>query len=296
MNQATLALAFAAGMVASFNPCGFSLLPAYIGAFVSNDRPEATIEARIGRAVAVAGSVSVGFVVVFLAAGLVLDRLASSARAQLPWVTIVIGSALVLAGIAGVAGWKPTLRIPALQLRSAGTGTASMVSYGAIYAVASLSCTLGPFLAVTGVALNQSTLGGIATYIAYALGMGTVILAISVGAAVTRTGLTSRLRLLSRHAPRLGGVLMVVAGSYAVWYGQWELAVYSGDLDSDPIIDAGERVRLWFVTSINRYGALNLAAAIVAIAGAVGGAGWALRRQGGPVSRDVAEVEGERVG
>ena len=132
VNQATLALAFAAGMVASFNPCGFSLLPAYIGAFVANDRTDATIQARIGRAVTVAAAVSVGFVAVFSVAGFALDRLAASARAQLPWVTIGIGLVLFFAGIAGVWGWKPILGLPTLRLRLTGSGPASMISYGAV--------------------------------------------------------------------------------------------------------------------------------------------------------------------
>jgi len=35
----TLILALTAGMVAAINPCGFSLLPAYIGSFVSATTP-----------------------------------------------------------------------------------------------------------------------------------------------------------------------------------------------------------------------------------------------------------------
>ncbi len=279
MSQAPLALAFAAGMVASFNPCGFSLLPAYIGMFVAGDNANAGVETRIARAVAVAAAVSVGFVAVFSGAGFVLDRLASSAQAQLPWVTIAIGAVLVVAGIATTAGWKPRLAIAAPQLGGKGNGVVSMVGYGVTYAIASLSCTLGPFLAVTGAALNQSAVAGFATYVSYALGMGTIILAISIAAAITRTGFTNKVRLVSRYANRVGGILMVVAGGYAVWYGRWELAVYNGNLNDDPIVRRGEDVRLWFVSLISNYGALRLASMVLAVALAAVAIGWILNRQ-----------------
>ncbi len=263
MIEAPLALAFAAGMIASVNPCGFSLLPAYIGIFVAGDKPDAPLDRRIARAVGVSAAVSVGFMIVFVTAGLILDQIASSVRQQLPWVTIAIGGLLVIAGLATVAGWKPRLAVATPNLAGKGTGPRSMVGYGGTYAIASLSCTLGPFLAVTGAALNQSTLGGLATYVSYALGMGVIILAISVAAAMTRSTITTRLRRVSRYAPRLAGALMVVAGGYAIWYGRWELAVYNGNLDTDPIVQFGEDIRLTAVVFIDRVGSVRLGLLVV---------------------------------
>lgn len=258
MFEAPLLLAFTAGMVASFNPCGFSLLPAYVGVYVSGENPSDRVERRLIRAVGVAMSVSVGFVAVFSTTGLILDQISGAARRQLPWITIVIGGLLVLAGIAVAFGWKPRIGVRGPQLGGKGTGFGSMVGYGVTYAVASLSCTIGPFLAVTGAALNQSTAGGLATYIFYALGMGVIILAISVATAVTQTAVIGNLRRFSRWAPKIGGVLMVIAGFYSIWYGRWELAVYSGDLGTDPIIDAGENIRTSIINVLESIGAVRV--------------------------------------
>ncbi len=267
MISGTVALAFTAGMVATFNPCGFSLLPAYIGAFVAGDSVSERAELRVLRAIRVAVAVSVGFVVVFAGVGLVIDRLAGGIRVKLPWVTIVIGAALVLAGIAMAAGWRPTLGLRGPRWSIDTDRSSAMVGYGITYAVASLSCTIGPFLAVTGAALAQSPLEALGTYVAYALGMGVVILVLSVASALAHTTVATRMRRLSRVAPRVGGVLMVLAGAYAIWYGRWELAVYGGDLDSDPVIDAMEDVRLWFVDTIQAVGAERLA--LVTVVGVV---------------------------
>ena len=56
---------------------------------------------------------------------------------------------------------------------------------------------------------------------------------------------------------------MVLAGSYAIWYGRWELAVYDGDLSDDPVVDRIENLRLWFVAEIHRIGAGRLTLAVV---------------------------------
>jgi cytochrome c biogenesis protein CcdA len=266
MISASVALAFTAGMVATFNPCGFSLLPAYIGAFVAGDEVAERTDQRVLRAISVAAAVSLGFVIVFATVGLVIDSIASEARRQLPWVTIVIGGLLIAAGMATLAGWKPRLAVRGPQFSTASNNPTVMIGYGVTYAIASLSCTIGPFLAVTGTALDGSLLEGLTSYVAYALGMGVIILILSVTSAVAHTAVARHMRRLSRIAPRLGGALMVLAGGYAIWYGRWELAVYDGDFGTDPVIDAMEDIRLALVETITRIGPSRLAAlAILAI-------------------------------
>lgn len=270
MITAPVALAFTAGMIAAFNPCGFSLLPAYIGAFVAGDSVTERADRRVLRAVGVAAAVSIGFVVVFATVGLVIDSVASSIREELPWVTIVVGSLLVIAGIAAIAGWKPRLAVRGPQFSLGSNNLAVMVAYGITFAVASISCTIGPFLAVTGTAMNGSVLEGLASYVAYALGMGAIILVIGVAAALAHSAIATGMRRASRFAPRLGGVVMVLAGAYAIWYGRWELGVYDGELGSDPVIDAMEDVRLRFVQTIDRIGTGRLAVlAVLALAATV---------------------------
>jgi len=266
MISAPIALAFTAGMVATFNPCGFSLLPAYIGAFVAGDKTSERTDLRIIRAIGVAAAVSVGFILVFATAGLIIDSLAGEARRQLPWVSIVIGFLLIGAGVATVAGWKPTLAIRGPKLSAGSNSPRVMVGYGVTYAVASLSCTIGPFLAVTGTGLSRSPAEGIATYVAYALGMGVIILILSVATALAHGAVANNMRRLSRIAPRLGGALMVLAGGYAIWYGRWQLEVYDGNFGTDPVIDAMETVRLTVVDMVQRIGSGQLAVvAIVAV-------------------------------
>lgn len=258
MTSSTLALAFTAGMVATFNPCGFSLLPAYLGAFVAGDEVETSTERRLVRAAGVSAAVAIGFVVVFASVGLIIDRIASETQQQLPWVTIAIGGLLIVVGVATVAGWRPKLPIAVPDLAAGRSGVLMMVGYGITFAIASLSCTIGPFLAVTGAAMRGTAWDAGTAYVAYALGMGLIVLLLSLGAAAAHSSIAANLRTFARWAPRVGGALMVVAGLYAIWYGRWELAVYDGQLGDDPVVDRIENVRLRVVAEIQRIGATQL--------------------------------------
>src|SRR5438270_12536412 len=77
--------AFAAGMVAAVNPCGFSLLPAYLGLYLGEREHAAS------RALAVSGAVTASFVLLFGAAGLVLSAATSALSVWLPWGSLAVG-------------------------------------------------------------------------------------------------------------------------------------------------------------------------------------------------------------
>ena len=257
-----VALAFAAGMVGALNPCGFSLLPAYLGFFVSDDGGRSTY-IRTLQAVRAAAAMTTGFVVVFILVGLVIDSLSSSLRAELPWIAVAIGVGLVIIGARVLLGG--TLRLPASRMRLGGSSTRflSIGGFGAAYAFASLSCALGPFLAVTAVSLRSSMAEGLLSYVAYALGMGLVIGVLGLAMAVAGPRPGAGMRGLSRYAPRAGGLLMILGGAYAIWFGRWELAVYDGRLETDPVVDAVEEIRISVVQFIETVGALRLGAIIV---------------------------------
>ncbi len=128
-------------------------------------------------AVRFAAGMTLGFVAVFGFFGLVITPLALSVERYLPIVTVVVGVALVGLGVWLLIGHS--LAIPGL----AGRGSAptrrwiSQIGYGASFALASLSCTIAPFLAVTSTALRVgNAANAMAVFIAYALGMGTVVL------------------------------------------------------------------------------------------------------------------------
>ena len=116
--DAPLAWAFAMGMAATVNPCGFALLPTYLTYYLGLDDAEERPSTRqsVGRALAVSGTMTAGFLVVFATLGLLWGSLRTVLQPNLPFVTMGIGGLVVALGIAMLAGYEPTIGLPKLEL------------------------------------------------------------------------------------------------------------------------------------------------------------------------------------
>ena len=231
MIDAPLALAFGAGIVATVNPCGFAMLPAYLGFFLGTEGSARDTPTTVQRSLGVGLSVSAGFLVVFSAVGLAIYHLSASVDRWTPWATIVIGAGLVILGIAIVRGYEPVLRLPKLQRGGRDRTGQSMFLFGISYAVASISCSLPAFTsAVVGTFRRENLASSLAVFVAYAAGMTLVLLALTVSLGMAKQGLLHRLRAALPYVTRASGVLLVVAGAYLVHYGWYERRVRDGDL------------------------------------------------------------------
>jgi cytochrome c biogenesis protein CcdA len=243
------AFALAAGMAATVNPCGFALLPAYLSAFVGIEHRGGRAGA-VGRALTVSLALTAGFVLVFGAFGLVISPLAVRIEEYLPWATIVIGFGLVGLGVALLLGRQLMINIPKLQKGGQDGTLPSMFLFGVSYAVASLSCTIGPFLAVTTSTFrSESWLTGMGVFVAYGLGMGIIIAILTVAVALAKSGVVQRFRNLLPVMNRIAGGLLVVAGAYVAYYGWYEIRVLNG-ATRDPIIDRGIELQTWLQNTI----------------------------------------------
>jgi cytochrome c biogenesis protein CcdA len=228
VDQNLVGLAFAAGLVAALNPCGFAMLPAYL-ALVVRAEDEAAHGALV-RAAAATAAMALGFLAVFGTFGLLTVAMAASVQRILPYVTVTIGIVLAALGFwlllgrdlaaltpaARSARWAPTARL------------GSMFGYGLSYALASLSCTIGPFLAVTGAALRSDSFAdGLFVYVAYIGGFTAVVGALAVAAALARSAVADRMRRISRYVNRISGLLLVAVGLYIGYYGYYEIRLLS---------------------------------------------------------------------
>lgn len=155
-----------------------------------------------------------------------------------------------------------------------------MAGFGAAYAVASLSCTIGPFLAIVVTSFRAgSLLDGVALFLAYAAGMGMTVAAAAIAVALARDTLVSRLRRSGPLFSRLGGALLLLAGGYVAYYGWWETRVRAGATTTDPIIDIASSWQRWLAGTLDRAG-ITAVAVTFAIVLTVGlGIGWLTRRR-----------------
>ncbi|MDE0498939.1 MAG: hypothetical protein OXH86_16465 [Acidimicrobiaceae bacterium] len=232
MNGARLTFAFTAGIVATVNPCGFAMLPAYLSFFLGIDRraTDGSSRAGVGRALATGAVVTTGIVVVFGIVGIALSAGLSALRDYVPWAAIVIGAGLIALGVAILAGFRLTAYLPKFERGAGGRDVRSLFLFGVSYAVASVSCGLATFLVVvTASAGNDSFVGGIVSFVLYALGMGMVLTSLAVSLALARGWLLSKLRVLMRYTDTIAAVLLIAAGAFTIWYWFIDLTDRGGD-------------------------------------------------------------------
>ena len=224
---APLGFAFAVGMASAVNPCGFAMLPAYLGLYLGDGEKEAEEPhpfKQLRQALIVGSAVTAGFIVLFGAAGLIIGV---GARAfiidVLPWLGLVIGIALALVGSWMIGGGRLYTGFAARAASKMGDpGKVSLKGYfifGISYGTASLSCTLPLFLSVVGTSLAVSSIfTSLGQFVLYAMGMGTVIMALTIGMAFFKTAMVGAMRKAMPYVQPVGSWLMVIAGMYIVFY------------------------------------------------------------------------------
>lgn len=217
--------AFAAGMVSTVNPCGFVMLPAYLGLYVGSQSGEAevAVERRLLKAGSVSLAVGLGFVVLFGAVGITLSAGAQSIVGIFPWVGLAVGGVLTLLGGYVLGGGKLYTSFASQTASRIGdprdASTKGYFLFGISYAVASLSCTLPIFLALISSSLATGGFASAATqFIFYALGMAFVITILTVSVALAQGAITSGLRKVLPHMNTISAVLLLLAGGYIVFY------------------------------------------------------------------------------
>ena len=292
---AGVSLAFGAGMLATVNPCGFAMLPAYLSFFAGMDEGPTSRVRAVLRALLVGLVLTAGFILVFLIFGVLLSSVKSQIDSSLPWVTVIFGFILFGLGVGMLRGFEPKIRIPRFDRGGEATTLPSMFIYGVSFAIASLSCAIGPFItAVAGTASgeNGSYPNAAAHYLAYAFGMGLVVTVLTLAVALAKSSLVTRIRAVLPYVNRIAGIFLIIAGLYVAYYGWYEVRVLRGDfLDPDasaPLVDTVEGWRNSLVAWITEQqtGIGWATAALVAVA-----VGYVtLRRRG--AAPELAETVG----
>jgi cytochrome c biogenesis protein CcdA len=278
-------LAFAAGLVAALNPCGFAMLPAYLLLVVRGQQAERRprVLSALGRAVGATAGMALGFITVFGLFGALTIAAATTVQRYLPYVTVLIGAGLLGLGVWLLSGRELTALTPrparlGWATKFAGTSrVASMYGYGVSYAIASLSCTVGPFLAVTGAALRGgSVLGGVTIYLAYIAGLTLVVGVLAVAAATASTAVAERLRRTLPLVSRASGLLLVLVGLYVGYYGIYELRLIRATtaIPQDGVITAAGRIQGLLAGWVHQHGAWPWVVTLVALAAIAGVSAW----------------------
>jgi cytochrome c biogenesis protein CcdA len=226
---------------------------------------------------------ALGFLTVFGLFGALTVSAATTVQRLLPYATVLVGAALIVLGL-----WLLSGRVlPTLTLRAPGPRWAptarlgSMYGYGVSYAIASLSCTIGPFLAVTAAGLHGgSAVTGAAIYLAYTAGLTLVVGVLAVAAATASTAMADRLRRILPFVNRIGGALLALVGLYVAYYGSYEVRLFGANANpQDAVITAAGRLQGAVAGWVHQHGIWPWVAAALALVLLVVGSAWHRRAQ-----------------
>ena len=215
--------AFLAGMVASVNPCGFVMLPTYISYHLGNEEEgfyRRSLLERAGRGLLLGAAATGGFIAVAAAVGLVVAAGGQWLTSTFRFFGAVLGVVLLGLGLWLLIGRGKLALMAASRVHvSPRRNLGNVVAFGAAYSISSLSCTLPIFLAVVGIGLGTQGLGAaFGQFMGYALGMGSVLIAVTVGAALFRGAVARWLRGSMLAISRASAMFLVGAGGYLIYY------------------------------------------------------------------------------
>ncbi|MEE4239851.1 MAG: cytochrome c biogenesis protein CcdA [Desulfopila sp.] len=222
-----LGYAFGAGMVSAVNPCGFAMLPVYLSLYIGVDGEEyknSSIIVRFAKAVWVAVVVTSGFGLLFGLVGLMVSAGGAVLSAIMPWIAMFVGAVLLLLGGAILLGRHLSFNF---MLRLANRiGDPRQLSlkgfflFGVAFGATSLSCTLPIFIAVMGSSFASGNfVEGLWQFFSYILGMGAVLLTLTLGMAFVKEGVVvGALRKLLPYVEKVSAVLIIFAGAYILYY------------------------------------------------------------------------------
>jgi len=219
--------AFGAGMVCVVNPCGFAMLPVYLSLYLGAGNQQFQQRAwiyRLGKALAITAVVAAGFGFLFGLIGTLVSVGGSSLISIMPWVSAIIGAALILLGAWLLLGNHLTLDV-FLKIGNR-IGDPRNISikgfflFGIAMGATSMSCALPIFLVVVGSSLTSGNFTiGLLQFFWYILGAGTVLLILTISMAFLKGKVV--VDAVKRFVPfvhNISAILLIGAGGYICYY------------------------------------------------------------------------------
>lgn len=238
LDTVLIAFAFSAGTVAFLNPCGLVMLPTYVSYFVESNTQQIIsastnsrliLVRRLTRGGLVGILVTAAFIATFGLAGIAISSIGIGIAKFLPWIAVSSGIVIVGIGVARILGKTVNVHIPfprgLLYASSGGNRNKKQPAFvnfflfGIGYSVASLSCTLPLFLLIVFQGLSAGGIKeGSIVFVTYALGMGSVMIAISLAISASNQTFVKWLRKFAPKMNLITSIVLILAGSYLIYY------------------------------------------------------------------------------
>ncbi len=187
----------------------------------------------MGRCLLVGASVTIGFLAVFAAFGVLVRQFSVSIGAFAPYLTLGLGILMIPLGLLLLGGKQIRLRLPTVGHGPRDRTLPAVLLFGASYAAVSLGCTLPNFLGPIATTLGRDLAAGTATFAAYSAGIALVLIPLTLAIGLAKGQLVRRFRRVLPHVGRASGALLTLTGGYVAYYGWYEVEIFVRD-NRDP--------------------------------------------------------------
>lgn len=262
-----LVLPFSLGIVTAINPCGFAMLPTWLGYFIGKDtadsqaRPE-----QVVRGLWVSMTLTATFVGVFGFLGFLISHLVNeeTIAQKTPWITVVLGILLIPYGFSLL--FKKNIKLfPSFSRRGPRSNELlSVIGFGISYAIVSVGCSAPLFLLqISGSFSREGIIEGTVIFLAYALGLGAVVTITTLSLALARGGIVRNLRKLLPYMDQIGALALLAGGAYLCIYGIYEIrTLNSPGSGANPIVGKINELQSHLTIWISEVGGLEIGLAL----------------------------------
>ncbi|MEC7810593.1 MAG: cytochrome c biogenesis protein CcdA [Actinomycetota bacterium] len=262
-----LVLPFSLGIVTAINPCGFAMLPTWLGYFIGKDtadsqaRPE-----QVLRGLVVSLTLTTTFVGVFGFLGFLISHLVNeeTIARKTPWITVILGALLIPYGFSLLLK-KNQKKFLLFDRRGPKSNEIfSVIGFGISYAIVSVGCSAPLFLLqISGSFSRQGIFEGTIIFLTYALGLGAVVTVSTLSLALARGGLVRNLRKTLPYVDLIGAISLLIGGAYLFIYGIYEIrTLNSPGVGANQIVEKINELQSHLTIWVSEVGGLEIGLAL----------------------------------
>lgn len=214
-----IGFSFLQGVLAFLAPCAVALLPGYIVGFISrNSNKSPNLSSRLGRGFKLAFLSILGILLIYSIAGAMIVLAAQVLKDYMKWITIGMGSILIVLGILMLLGRNISLSFD-FQNSNPKTEAIEAFVFGVAYAIGALGCLFPLFLIVATQAMAAETWWEGSSYIlAYFAGISGMMILTILLTIFAKGFLMKNLSRILPHMERVTAILLIIAGVYVIYY------------------------------------------------------------------------------
>lgn len=220
MNAALISLALISGFLTFLTPCGLAMLPAYVSYYLGRGDSVKKLSwgKRLMKGLTLGAWAGLGIVSILSLLGLAIVVIGNVVKPFIPWLTIVGALFIIVVGFLMLVKKNFSLSLP-IGVKGSGKPTRSFYSYGVIYGLAVMSCSLPIFLAVTLGALSAGgVVGGITVFSFYAGAAGLSMILFSLALSAVRESMLRFMKGVFPYFQKAAALVIILAGVYLIYY------------------------------------------------------------------------------